>query len=200
MNARRNKAVWAVLVAIFLASASYAEDARLADSRVLVQEYAKRLQSALQDGLSNGGPEAAIAVCRDIAPKLASELSRQSGAKVARVSRRYRNPANAPEEWQDAVLQTLQQRAQDPADSLEVYIEDKDRSRYMKGIRLQPMCVMCHGRVLSETVSQQLNLDYPHDRARGYEPGQLRGGFSVSWPVAEQEDNRLGKTNHEIRK
>ena len=52
----------------------------------------------------------------------------------------------------------------------------------MKAIVTQPLCTVCHGRNLAEEVAGILGDAYPHDRATGYEAGELRGAFVVVWP------------------
>lgn len=173
---------------MFHSGASIAEQPQVAESRLLVQAYAQQLQAALQEALRSKGPVEAITVCRDIAPAIASGLSRASGAKVMRVSDRYRNPASAPAPWQSQVLRDFQTRSSDSGRQLEHVDQDQNGLRYMAGIRLKPMCLLCHGGAISEDVKQQLAADYPHDRATGYEVGDLRGAFSVSWPAAVTED------------
>ncbi|WP_230369259.1 hypothetical protein [Paludibacterium denitrificans] len=52
----------------------------------------QRLGTALKQEMSTHGPVAAIGVCKDLAPQLAGELSRENGWKVTRVSLKVRNP------------------------------------------------------------------------------------------------------------
>lgn len=156
-----------------------AEDPRLAASRALAGEFAGRLQSALQQAMTESGPAAAIAVCRDQAPQIASELSRSSGARVSRTSRRFRNPGNAPEPWQQEVLEGFES-----GQTGEFWAAAEGAGRYMKAIRAAPLCLACHGEALSAEVLDRLDADYPHDLARGYQAGDLRGAFSIVWPEA----------------
>ncbi len=160
-------------------------DPRLAESRALVAGFAESLLEALQQGLQNGGPLAAIPACRDLAPQLASDASRRAGAAVGRTSRRYRNPLNAPEPWQSVVLKTFEvQMATGVAGVPEYFAVSEDGSaRYMKAILLGPLCATCHGASLAAEVAAQLDADYPHDLARGYAVGDLRGAFTVYWPA-----------------
>jgi len=140
--------------------------------------------------MSDGGVESALTVCRDLAPQIASELSRQSGASVSRTSRKFRNPANVPEFWQVAVLETFDRSDTDTdtdtdTNTGEYFDQESGRFRYMKAIRINAVCVSCHGTTLAPSVESLLDREYPHDRARGYQVGELRGAFSVSWPVPE---------------
>ncbi len=68
------------LLALVCVPAVSSEDARLQQGRDLVKSFAQRLQAELKQGLADGGPVAAINICKDKAPQIASELSRLSGA------------------------------------------------------------------------------------------------------------------------
>lgn len=164
------------------------DDPRLADSREIVKEFAGRLQTALQSAISSGGPANAIVVCKDIAPAIASELSRERGAAVSRTSLRLRNPANLPRDWQFDVLRKFDDRkATDTAP--EFYESRPDgQFRYMKAIPTGGLCLACHGSDIPAEVDALLDVNYPHDRARGYAAGDIRGAFSIVWPAPIQTD------------
>jgi len=164
-------------------TASSDESALLLKSRELTAEYASLLQAELKAAMSEGGPVAAISVCQDRAPAIASELSRRSGAKIGRTSLRFRNPGNAPEPWQRDVLADF-----DTGATQEFFVEtSQGESRFMKAIPTGPVCLACHGDTLAAEIQEALDGGYPHDRARGYTLGQIRGAFSIVWPVAEKQ-------------
>jgi uncharacterized protein DUF3365 len=157
----------------------------LESSRQLAQRFGLELQSALQQALASGSPEQAIAVCRDEAPQIASKLARQSGAKIGRTSRRYRNPMNAPEQWEEAVLANLFQVTAEETDKrIEFFATEQGVVRYMQAIRMGGVCLTCHGASLTSSVEELLDSEYPRDRARGYGLNELRGAFSITWPNA----------------
>jgi hypothetical protein len=180
----RNILRTAVLLA--LASPLYGDESSLLEqSRQITAEYAAQLQGALQDAMASGGPVAAISVCAEIAPQIASDLSRTSGARVRRTSLRYRNPANAPDTWEREALQQLETN-----DSSELFETDRSGdARYLKAIPTAPVCIACHGKSLTPEIQAKLDETYPHDLARGFNVGDLRGAFSVSWPVRTQDDS-----------
>jgi hypothetical protein len=60
------------------------DEPQLIESRAVTEEFGNRLRSALQPAMAEGGPVAAIEVCKEIAPQIASELSRRTGAQVSR--------------------------------------------------------------------------------------------------------------------
>ena len=176
-----------ILLLLLVAAPLHSEThqaATLEASRSLAQSFAQQLGSALRTALANGGPEQAILVCRDQAPLIASTLARQSGAQISRTSRRFRNPLNAPQPWQEEILtQYFEPTAQATDKRIEYYAVKDDTVRYMQAIRLGGICAVCHGQTIPASVQTVLDREYPHDRARGYVLNELRGAFSISWPV-----------------
>ena len=133
-------------------------------------------------------------VCRDVAPDIANTISLQQGWKVTRVGTRVRNPMlGMPDLWEQRVLQNFKERAArgekyDAMTYFEVVEEPVGKSlRFMKAIGVAPQCVVCHGSAgqITESVRMQLNDLYPHDRAVGYRPGDLRGAVSIRQPLTD---------------
>lgn len=158
-------------------------------SRELIKTFASELKGELTHALAEGGPTGAIHVCRDVAPAIAARLSRKAGASIGRTSLRFRNPANLPEPWQRPQLERFDDLDADAgAGKLEAYEEAPApgiAARYMKAIPTEPACLACHGEPAGE-VREALAEAYPHDRATGYEAGDIRGAFYVVWPDASK--------------
>jgi len=156
-----------------------------------VSEFSGELIGSLKAAIESGGVAAAIGVCSDQAPEIASRLSRRSGAGVSRISVRFRNPLGAPQAWQNEVLRgfaaSMPTSAATDGSSLpeSFELDGVGGARYMKAIAIGPLCLSCHGDFLSESVAEQLSANYPHDRATGYRLGELRGAFSVVWPAPD---------------
>ena len=176
--------------ALLAAPIPAAEDPLLAQSRDIARDFGDRLRAALQAAMVTGGPAGAVDICKEVAPQIASELSRTTGAQVGRTSLRVRNPRNLATAWQADVLQTFEaQAAADPAAAPEYFERLGDGEvRYMKAIPAAGLCLACHGTALPEDVRGMLAELYPHDRAVGYEPGDVRGAFSIVWPAEREED------------
>jgi hypothetical protein len=165
-----------------------AQAAQPDDARALATQLVQKLGAALKQEMAAGGPAQAVTVCRDLAPALAGQLSRQSGARVARVSLKTRNPLlGQPDAWEQEALLAFERRlvAGEKAETLEhfeIVDEPQGRSlRYVKALPVQPLCLACHGAAdaIAEPVRAQLAAEYPHDRATGYAPGQIRGAVTV---------------------
>ncbi len=195
MPNERRLQCYAMLVVLLLVVAAQSTaqtpaDARIEASRVITAEFAARLQNALLSAMGEGGPAAAIAVCRDLAPQIASELSRNSGARVQRTSLKFRNAANAPEPWQSDVLAEFDRdvtRAGQPGGLESITVAGDGGLRYMKAIPTGELCLTCHGNAVPVEVEAALDEHYPHDLARGYVPGDVRGAFSVMWPTTSTD-------------
>ena len=184
----------AILLGLFVTGLALASEpvpapqgGRLEASRELAAALQSELGSRLQAALAENGPVGAIEVCRTAAPGIATRLSERSGAQVGRTALRVRNPLNAPDPGERAVLEGFTQRfTVGESSPLEDYQSFPDgRTRYMRAIVTQPMCLTCHGSTLAEPVRNALAERYPADEATGYSTGDLRGAFVVEWPPAE---------------
>ena len=166
------------------------EDMMLAEARQAISAFGSELMAKFKEAMKKGGPVKAINVCSEIAPEIASSISRDTGWMVRRVTTRTRNPLATPDDWELEELRQFEKNLAKgtPAPELEasrIRRESGDREyfRYMKAIVLPPPdmapCMACHGETLDPAIQAILNEQYPHDRATGYSPGDLRGAFSV---------------------
>jgi len=167
-------------------------DTFLPQSRQAALTLLQQLGAKLRATLTDNGPEGSVSVCRDVAPQLAGQLSRETGWRVARVSLRTRNPLlGTPDAWEQKVLEAFERRAAagEKPETLEfgeVVEEPAARYyRYMKAIPVQPLCLTCHGprEQMSPFILEQLGKEYPHDQATGYNAGQIRGAVTVKRPL-----------------
>ncbi|XOV82815.1 MAG: DUF3365 domain-containing protein [bacterium] len=185
----------ALISTVFSASFTEAQEMPLLEtSRAVVQRFATALQVELQAALVEGGPQQAVSVCKEQAPKIASALSRETGAKVGRTSLQTRNAVNSPEPWQVEVLvRYFEPEVQATDKRVEYFSQSSGDIRYMQAIRTGGLCLTCHGQDLSTDLTEQLDRQYPFDRARGYTPGSLRGAFSVTWPQGLRQAQDVNK-------
>lgn len=161
-------------------------DEQVAASRQIAQRFGGQLKTELQTAMAAGGPQQAISVCNIQAPAIAQQLSGETDAKVGRTSLKVRNPSNAPDEWERAVLQRFEQQKAQGANvqTLEFYerveVNGKMQFRYMKAIPTGQLCTTCHGTNIAQPIANQLTELYPQDEARGFNIGDIRGAFSIT--------------------
>jgi len=144
-------------------------------------ELGKRLKSRLMETIGSEGPVAAIRVCSEEAPEIARQVSADSSLTVSRTSLKVRNPDNAANARERAVLELWRNKVEGgtPASALEPFASDSDDFLWMKPIIAEPPCLMCHGSDVPEAVADAIAERYPRDRATGYSAGDLRGAFVV---------------------
>ena len=190
------------LLALSTAPAAHTADSeftfeqRIAAAEAVTSELFDELSGRLKSALSEGDHSAAIRVCRDEAPAIKTRLSLEHGWHISRVGTRVRNPLlGTPDPWERSVLDDFERRigTGEPISDLThaevVEAGDKRYFRYMRGIGVQSNCLACHGarEQMDAPVRRILEERYPHDRAFGYEVGDLRGAFTVIQPMPEAE-------------
>ncbi len=163
---------------------------RIVTSRAAVKSLAKNLKGYLTAALGASIPvEEKLFMCKVGASEAASQEVDDRQFSVGRTSLRVRNPENAPDEWERAILEKFQVRkdAGEKISDLEhaemVGANGHLRFRYMKAIPVGQVCVMCHGKVLDREVIAALAKIYPDDQARGFGIGEIRGAFTVIQPI-----------------
>lgn len=177
------------LMTPFITTLAHAEeDAILTEARKVATMLPPKLIVALKEEISKTGPEGAIPVCKDMAPKMAGEISKETGWKIKRVSLKVRNDARAiPDAWEKAALEDFDKRAAagEPPAKLEKGEKVGNEYRFVKALPVQTLCLSCHGSAeqISPAVKEVLGKIYPNDHATGYSEGQIRGVISVRKPL-----------------
>lgn len=179
-------AVIALAAAPLIQPAIAADAPPIAGVKAVASGYAKQLKGNLQDRMSKEGPQGAISVCSDKAAQIGSETARQTGWSIRRVTTKARNPLSMPDEYELKVLKEFEKelasgKKEDPA-RYETVTEDGVRyARFMKAIRIEPLCLACHGSSseIAPDVAKRLFDLYPHDTAKNYKLDELRGALSI---------------------
>lgn len=187
------KRLIALLLAAGLTAPAFAADeATLMDeARKVALSIPPKLLSVLNDEIQKGGPEGAIDVCREKAPKMAAAASAETGWSIRRVSLKNRNPKAIPDAWERATLEDFDKRtaAGEKPTSLEkgelVADGDKKIYRYMKALPTQDLCLSCHGTSdrITPAVKAKLDALYPDDKAVGYGMAEIRGAITLKRPL-----------------
>lgn len=129
-----------------------------------------------------GGPVYAVAFCNERAIPLTDSLSKEYNCQIQRISDKYRNPANKPTEYDEAVL--LKMRSSNPIKPF--LVSENDKSIYYKPIKIaMPACLNCHGIEGKEIAMKTLaaiRQKYPDDIATGYKEGDFRGMWKITFP------------------
>ena len=147
-----------------------------ATGAALLGPFKMNLMQAFSTGMQEG-PVSAISVCRDEAPGIAATLS-VDGVRMGRSSHKLRNPANAPSEWLEPVIESY---AGGNAQGPQVVELADGRHGYVEPIMMQGMCLVCHGSNIEPGVAARTAELYPDDQATGFVEGDFRGVFWVEF-------------------
>ena len=175
------------------ASSPSAEEqaAMVADARKASGTLVQKLGGELKAAIAAQGPDGAISVCKERAPQIAAEVSKQFNFDTKRVSPKNRNPAAVPDGWEAEAQAGLEQRlaAGEKPETLDTWqivsTPTGKQFRYAKALPVQQLCLTCHGDQASipDGVKARLAAEYPLDKATGYAPGMVRGIISIKRPL-----------------
>jgi hypothetical protein len=167
-----------------------APEKAVAEARGVAKELTAELRRLLSEELAKGGFAGAVRVCAEQAQTATGAFNSATGASARRVSLRYRNALNQPDLFEERLLrewQSLPAGKELPTESTTVQTDAQGRRhlRYLQPIRVQAMCLTCHGdpAAIPAEIKRILASRYPQDLATGYKTGDLRGAVSVRIPL-----------------
>lgn len=165
--------------------------ALLQDAQQTAQTFTQELGGTLKQHIQTQGVVSAIPFCKQVAPAIANKHSTETKV-VKRVSTKARNRTQGiPDAWEQNALASFAQQVQTaakdaPLEQSQVTTENGQRYfRYAKAIKIQAMCLKCHGQEqdIAPDVRNALSINYPQDIARGYKEGDLRGAVSIKYTL-----------------
>ena len=157
----------------------------LTEARQVSTELAEKVRGLLFQEIEKGGFVSAVRVCSELAQQITLQFNARTGHSVRRVSLRYRNPKNIPDEYEQGKLEEfnfLNQKKQLSNEYVELVNEQGQKYlRYMRPLMTLPLCMTCHGpkENIPSDVKSILTERYPDDRATGFLVGDVRGAITV---------------------
>lgn len=143
------------------------------------------LSTALTSSIQTAGIAATIPFCQMNASSLLDEIRQTYQVRIDRVTNKPRNLDHKVNEDEEGLMRDFQRQII-AGNHLEpvLYMGSDNVITYYSPIRIQPLCLSCHGQigldVAAETLIALKDL-YPEDQAIGYELGDLRGMWRISW-------------------
>ncbi len=137
--------------------------------------------------MKTGGPIKAISVCHEVAPKIAQQLSAETGWDIHRTSLKPR--ATKPDTWEKRMMLSFEQRHKDGDKFKSLFNQDvtdingKASFRFIQAIETKDMCLACHGDNIAPEIADKIAQLYPSDSAVGFKAGDIRGAFSIIQPL-----------------
>ena len=157
----------------------------LLEARQVSKELAEKVRGLLLQEIERGGFLNAVRVCSESAQKITQQFYKDTGHYARRVSLRYRNTNNIPDDYERRKLEEfdfLNREKRLGNEYIEVVKEgSQEYLRYMRPLVAIPLCLVCHGpkENIPSEIKAILAEKYPDDRATGFLSGDVRGTISV---------------------
>ncbi|VAX18159.1 hypothetical protein MNBD_NITROSPINAE01-907 [hydrothermal vent metagenome] len=166
------------------------EDVALERSKAMIKELGGNLSKHLKASIISSGFVKSIDACSTVAQETPKEMNKKSRGTIRRVSLKLRNMKNAPDDYEKTVLLQMEkdhekQELKDIYKSVVKNKRGKPTLRVMKPILVKSLCLNCHGTPYTwkrAAIKKVLEI-YPNDMATGYASGEVRGAFSVVYPL-----------------
>ncbi len=190
ISARPLLTLFAMLLACgALAQTESSSDPATEGPKVITEAFGK-LSAALSEAVAKDGPAGALTVCSEKAPQIAKEVAAAHGVTLRRATNKPRNPNNAVDAFENAVLKTFAaalEKNEAPKPQI-LPLPDGGKSFFAPIILGNPLCLQCHGDrekdITPETLAAIQKL-YPADKATGFQLGDLRGLWRVTFPAVQ---------------
>lgn len=113
--------------------------------------------------------------------KRVKDITEKTGVKIRHAAVKYRNPANAADERERALIKKFESDRGLSEVWEDFESEGKAYKRYSRPIFVEKACLACHG--TKETRPAFIKTKYPDDKAFDFKEGDLRGIISVTVPA-----------------
>jgi hypothetical protein len=161
---------------------------RLTDTSLAITKQAfEALSNVLMLQIKSGGHAAAVRFCNEQALPMTEALAAQHGIAINRIATRYRNPANAANAYEQALLAEWEPQVRSLEKPAPRLLNAGDSLHWYAAITISnPRCLDCHGLLaegdLFPETQAAIKALYPNDKAVNFELGDLRGLWKISYP------------------
>ncbi len=155
------------------------------------KELTQTLKTHLIQALQENELIDAFEFCAVQAIPLTEEVNERlpENVSVKRISFRFRNPANAPDDFDRQALEFFRQAKADSGKLPPFFVQKigEKKYRYYQPLQIGKPCLKCHGarESIDPDVLASLQENYPDDRALGYKEGDFRGAVRVEIVIEE---------------
>lgn len=153
--------------------------------KAISQATFNSLSEKLTEQMKLGGPAQAIPFCNVEAMPLTQQLSAEYNVVIKRTSNKLRNQKNKPTERELEIINNYHKSISDNKEFKSIVeVDSNNKKHFYAPIIVKANCLACHGKV-NEFVSMEtdsiIKSLYPNDKAVGYNEGDLRGIWSITF-------------------
>lgn len=184
----RKTAVFLILIGILACDNSLSKKEKenyIIKGKEVAQTSFKEMRGQLVTQMKEGGPIQGIPFCNEQALPITRSLSDKFNVTIKRTSDKLRNQKNAPSERELEIIQNYKNSLANNEQLVPIVeLDINNKKHFYTPILLKAECLICHGKlnesINSETAALVKSL-YPNDKATGYEEGDLRGIWSITF-------------------
>jgi hypothetical protein len=159
----------------------------LEEGKELAAVSFKTLSGQLQGALKEGGVQNAVQYCNFMANPLVDSLSKKYNAEIRRTTFQTRNKDNKPRDYEkDVLIKYMQSHKNKEELSPEIVKLEDGKTAFFSPIVIQNgLCLTCHGNpggTIADEDYAFIQSLYPDDEAVGYQLGDFRGMWSITFP------------------
>lgn len=149
----------------------------------IAMEAQQLLGQNLMREIQNRGTLEAVAICNLQAIPLTESVAGKFNASVQRVSDRNRNPANAANSEETALIEIFKREIEAGEDPQPVLKTHGDSVQFYYPLITNSLCLQCHGKQedMDFAVKEKILELYPQDRATGYSENEIRGIWKIGF-------------------
>lgn len=149
----------------------------------IAMEAQQLLGQNLMRQIQNNGTLEALEFCNVQAIPLTDSVAKKYVAGVQRVSDRNRNPVNAANSEEKALIEMFKREMDAGGDPQPVLKMQGDSVRFYYPLVTNTLCLQCHGKQedMDFAVKERILKLYPQDMATGYSENEIRGIWKIGF-------------------
>ena len=146
-------------------------------------ETKKLLGQNLMGTIQKEGTVHALDFCNVEAIPLTASMAKKYNASVQRISDKPRNPTNAANAEETALIDLFSHQISAGKDPQPVLMPQNGKTRFYYPIVTNTMCLQCHGKPenIEPQVKEKILKLYPQDKAVGYSENEVRGIWKIEF-------------------
>jgi hypothetical protein len=157
----------------------------------ITKTVGKELTNELTQKLSEGGVEHALVFCNENAIDITQKIADIYHADVQRISNKNRNPVNEASPEDAEVIKTFLGDMENKKELNPIVDGNDGFVKYYAPILTQEKCLVCHGEIdktMNKKTESLIKSLYPADLATGFQAGDLRGVWKVTFKEKTYEN------------
>jgi len=155
-------------------------------AKEFAQSTGSTLMGELSKAMGEGGVINAVEYCSLNALSLTDSMSKTLNVQISRISHKNRNPNNNASTKELEMISQYISKKEEGIELKPRSVTSEDAYTVYIPIEVKGLCLNCHGEVGKDIADEDYivisNL-YPDDRATGFQLGDLRGLWKISFPV-----------------